>query len=179
MLCTQCKSKEAIFHYKSSVNGAVYEAHLCSDCAKKYGYSNNTAGIFSNSVFDSFSEGGLFGSLLEGMAGEQPQGNVYVKNVCPFCGMSYAQLKESGKAGCGKCYESFSHSLFPTIRKIHGNVRHVGKIPDTHNEAAKKTKEISDLKEELKLCIEKQEYEKAAELRDRIKAIESGKGDNA
>ena len=37
MLCQSCGKNEAVFHYKSSINGNVTEQHLCRDCAAALG----------------------------------------------------------------------------------------------------------------------------------------------
>lgn len=43
------------------------------------------------------------------------------------------------------------------------------------NQESNLSTKIGDLKSELEACVEKQEFEKAAELRDKIKEIESNK----
>ena len=42
MLCSNCSSKEAAFHYKYIKNGVKNEIHLCTDCAKELGYITGT-----------------------------------------------------------------------------------------------------------------------------------------
>ena len=43
MLCQSCEKKQATTHIKTIVNGELKEYRLCSDCAKKYGYTSGQA----------------------------------------------------------------------------------------------------------------------------------------
>ena len=57
---------------------------------------------------------------------------------------------------------------------IHGNARHSGSAPGKRAEQIAKQKEIDALREEQHKAVEAQDYERAAVLRDKIKALESG-----
>ena len=63
------------------------------------------------------------------------------------------------------------------IRRIHGKTRHTGKTPVAAGEEAKKERELDVLKKQLAESIASQEYEKCAELRDSIRALEEGRHD--
>ena len=60
---------------------------------------------------------------------------------------------------------------------IHGKTRHTGKTPVAAGEEAKKERELDVLKKQLAESIASQEYEKCAELRDSIRALEEGRHD--
>lgn len=169
MKCTVCNKDNAVYHYTSTVNGKSYEAHLCSECAKQHG-------LYANSFFESFDSpfesDGVFGDLFGGILGQHQISSISGK-VCDRCGMTYSTLKATGKVGCSKCYEVFKSSLLPTIHKIHGNVVHSGNTPENYKENTNSAK-LEALKKELEVCIEKQEYEKAAVIRDRIREMEGG-----
>lgn len=177
MKCMLCNTNDAVFHYKSTINGKVFETHLCSECAKQKGLYD--AGS-SNDIFSSYGElfetNGLFESFLGGILGQPHNGIQFSQNVCQKCGMTYSELMNAGKVGCSKCYEVFRRALNPSINKIHGNVQHNGKIPDVHKEQINKNKELDNLKNKLNSCIEKQDYEQAAQLRDKIKELEKEEG---
>ena len=82
----------------------------------------------------------------------------------------------SGKIGCADCYETFYDKLLPLLERLHGKTNHVGKIPNSFEEIAKEENtqnETEKLKAELDEAVKAQNYEKAAELRDRIKELES------
>ncbi len=90
----------------------------------------------------------------------------------------FEEIVKSGKIGCADCYGKFYEMLLPSIQRIHGKTQHSGKVANVidEKEAVKeKTKEeiIAELKEEMKTAIEEQNFERAAELRDEIKAKEA------
>ena len=78
-----------------------------------------------------------------------------------------------GKIGCSECYNVFSNSLGSTVKRIHGNVEHCGKVPEGKKSAVSDKKKIEALKSKLNEAIEKQEYEMAAKYRDEIREIEN------
>ena len=57
MKCQKCGANNANTHVKTVINGEIKEYDLCSECAKKMGYTN----IFGN-FEDEFSE--LLGSFF-------------------------------------------------------------------------------------------------------------------
>ncbi len=77
--------------------------------------------------------------------------------------------------GCSECYRTFNKKLLPLLRRLHGSVQHTGKAPLQKVGVGKKGKEIMELRRELQKVIEKEEYEKAAVIRDKIKKLEKKK----
>lgn len=162
MLCQVCQKKQATTHIKSVVNGEVTQYNLCADCAKKMGYGN----IFSDFNSD-------FSSLLGSIFGTGQQQVLPDGKRCPTCGSSFSDIARSGKVGCAQCYDVFYDRLLPTIRRIHGNTEHTGKSAIAADEKTKAQNELESLKQQLSAAIEAQEFEKAAQLRDKIKELES------
>lgn len=170
MMCQNCGKNPATTHIKTIVNGALTEYDLCTECAREKGYTN----FFKDMHLD-------FGSLMGGFIGSPSVQGAAVR--CPSCGASFSEISESGKVGCAECYRFFREKLMPTIHRIHGSAKHKGKIPGTAalrivEPAGKMTvlaqPEIEKRKAELKTAIEEQNFERAAELRDEIKALEKG-----
>ncbi|MBE7026736.1 MAG: hypothetical protein E7410_04140 [Ruminococcaceae bacterium] len=95
---------------------------------------------------------------------------------CPKCNMSLAQFSKSGKLGCPDCYEAFRPYLNEVLKSIHANTEHTGKISKNANEKIKLRRELENLKKELADAIEKQNFENAALLRDKIKELEAKEG---
>jgi protein arginine kinase activator len=95
---------------------------------------------------------------------------------CRICGMSYRDFARAGRLGCSRCYETFEDRLDPLLRRIHGSGRHMGKAPAKASGAARARRELEELRRQLSAAVAQEAYEKAAELRDRIKAIESKLG---
>jgi protein arginine kinase activator len=166
MLCEKCGKKQATTHIKKTVNGVHEEHHYCSECAKQ-------SGINAFPSFGSFGAGGLFGSLMGLPFGEFSSAPSSDAPRCPGCGISFAEIANSGKVGCAKCYDTFRDRLLPSVERIHGRSSHMGKTPDrTLSEEDKRKAEIKDLQDKLQKAVEAQEYEQAAKYRDEIKKME-------
>ena len=90
---------------------------------------------------------------------------------CPGCGMTYQQFRNSGKLGCPKCYDTFRAPLEKTLRQIHQNNKHTGKIPNTSAVEIKKKKKYEELKKQLSDAVKNEEYELAAKLHKELKAL--------
>lgn len=161
MLCDKCKSAPATSHIKRNINGNVEEFHLCAKCAAEEGLSGS---------FDQFGFGGMLGSFLGYPIAKSNKISVSTK-VCSFCKTDFAHIAKTGNVGCAHCYEEFKESLLPYIQRIHGKTNHTGKTPSTAGKRYKTEREISDLNEELNNAISSQEFEKAAQLRDRINEL--------
>ncbi len=179
MICQVCNKNEAKIHYKSNINGKVIEKYICSDCAEKEGISHKP--IFEPiDVIDGFfgkSTDDIFGGLFAGMMNDTGAKSVSEPAVCPVCGMRFREFLQGGKIGCGECYKVFSPSLMPTVKRIHGNVEHCGKVPENRKNEISDKKKIEELRRKLSEAIEKQEYEMAAKYRDEIKEMENRKGE--
>lgn len=159
MLCNECGKNEANVHLTHIINGKKTESHLCEECAKK-----------NQSIFNSsFSMENLFSAMLNNAF----NGASYLSSKgCSNCGMTYEQFRNVGKFGCNECIEAFKPRLIPVIKNIQGYDEHTGKIPKRACGDYKVQKDLEKLKEELKLMIEQEEYERAAELRDKIRDME-------
>jgi protein arginine kinase activator len=72
-------------------------------------------------------------------------------------------------------YTIFRKGLLPLLEKMHGNTQHVGKVPSRAGKELIKKNELMQLRSELNKAVEKEDYEKAAELRDKIYGLS---GDN-
>lgn len=157
MLCQSCEKRQATTHIKTILNGELKEFNLCPECASKLGYGS----FFGNFGFDLDK---LFGSFLE----SSERGS----KRCSFCGSSFEDIAKSGKIGCAHCYEQFYDDLLPSIRRIHGRTSHTGKLARSAGNEVRIRNEITQCRSELEKAIKTQEFEKAAELRDRIKELE-------
>ena len=173
MICEKCKKKEATIFYEETINGTKRSYSICSDCAaelEKAGEISLAHGLFSLPSFGGFHDG-LFGGLF-GNPATQPQ----ARKACPKCGATMSDLKKVGKVGCPACYSTFGEELGDTIRSIHGNVKHIGRTPARLREDREMTDRLSLLRQQLKDAVAKEDYERAATLRDEIRSLESKEG---
>lgn len=168
MLCQNCGKNEATTHIKQIINGDMAESHLCSECAAHLGYDD---------VFSDFGLGlsKFFGGFLGDMMPSLSQGNSVKR--CEKCGASFEDIAREGKVGCAECYSTFYDRLLPSIQRIHGKIKHSGKISAAapEREAVETTEEkIEKLQNQMNECVAKQEFEQAAKIRDEIKALKGG-----
>lgn len=162
MLCQNCGKKEATSHFKRIINGEKTESHLCADCAASMGY---------DTMFSSF--GLSFGDLFSSFLGDIPVSRLSSKVLrCEKCGCSFDDIAKNAMVGCADCYKTFYDKLEPTIKRIHGNTNHCGKVPQGAGEEVKTAHKITELKAQLNRAIDEQNFERAAQLRDEIKALE-------
>ena len=176
MLCTNCKKHEANYYYEQNINGKVTKVALCPECAKKYGH-------ITMKPFGAF-------DLLDGLFGFPVLTDTRERETkkCTLCASTFDDIVNNGKVGCARCYEVFSNELEPTVRRLHGDVRHVGRVPasrrhgevevDSKAETTQKAEAgeecVRELRKELSKAVKAENYEEAAKLRDRIRELESG-----
>jgi protein arginine kinase activator len=163
--CERCNKNEAKIHLIKLINGRKTETWLCEKCAKE---------LSDIPVKVSMTEGeGLpLQNILSGFF-ETLDKKKKIEIVCKNCGLTYSQFKNNGQLGCSKCYESFEDFLRPRIKRIQGDLEHIGKIPVREGNEFVQRKRIKKIKEELQKAVIKEEYERAAVLRDEIKSLES------
>jgi protein arginine kinase activator len=164
MLCQICQKRPATVHYTQIVDGKKVELYLCEQCANEN--SNKLNIMFPFNISNFFS--GLVLPENESHYITSPTED----NICKTCGMSFNDFKDEGKLGCENCYEVYKDKLTPILKRLHGSTRHTGKVPGKLYKSIKVSKEIEILKQQLDEAIRKEEYEEAAKIRDKIKAIE-------
>ena len=92
---------------------------------------------------------------------------------CGFCGLTFAQFRETGRLGCPHCYSSFENHLRGLLRRIHGGTQHVGKVYlPSDPTASERAKRLEGLRRRLQRAVESEDFERAAEIRDLIRALE-------
>lgn len=151
------------------------EMHLCEQCAKNNGDLSSNENHFS------------IHQLLTGLLNfdqpfkKQAQTNnfsAFTSPKCEKCGMTYEQFAKIGKFGCAKCYETFDVKLDPLLKRIHsGNYTHSGKVPKRGASELHIKKKIALLKETMQDYIEREEFEKAALIRDELRSLENQYGE--
>ncbi|MBP2242841.1 protein arginine kinase activator [Cytobacillus eiseniae] len=121
-------------------------------------------------------------NLLAGLLNMNPtiqkheQDSFQKENIvqCDQCSMTFQQFIKLGRFGCANCYKAFGDQLTPILRRLHsGNSSHNGKIPARIGGSLHLKKNIEQLKHQLKEIISKEEFEKAAQIRDEIRLLES------
>jgi protein arginine kinase activator len=160
-MCQACKKQVATVHLTEIIKNKKREIHLCEECAAKKGVA------FKSHQFS-------ISDLLSGLVNTEAAKEIakMSQTRCPICGMSYLDFRQSGRLGCATDYTVFREGLLPLLEKIHGATEHMGKIPQSSGETREVSRHLLELRQELKRSVEREDYERAAELRDRIRAVE-------
>jgi len=162
MLCENCNERPATFHVVEITNGEKREVHLCEECARDKKIA----------LPPSLSLNDILSSLMEAQAEKDVPELSDV--ACPDCGITYAQFKQAGRLGCPRDYALFRKGLLPFLERIHGSVQHKGKMPQQMARDTGRTAELLRLRRELNTAVEREQYEEAATLRDRINSLREG-----
>lgn len=167
MLCERCGKNEASVHLTRIINGKKEEMHLCEKCAgesSQFNIDDNNLG---------------FQSLLSGILNHNFSNNessIYAESssddfICQNCGLSYQEFTQKGLFGCEECFNDFDEKLDSLFKRIHGNIRHTGKRPVSFREKMEAESEISELNKKMQTAVKEENFEMAAEIRDKIHAI--------
>jgi protein arginine kinase activator len=181
MICESCHQNLATVHLTEIVAKQKKELHLCEDCAREKG--DVFKGNFS--VHDFL--GGLENAAKkkpgdksekkEAVAPTKAKATVSDTGPCPACGLSFPEFKASGRLGCFNDYEHFKKELLPLLEKIHGATQHTGRVPSSVGQKLETQKVLTALRKDLSLAVQREEYERAAQLRDKIKSLETPVGE--
>jgi protein arginine kinase activator len=96
---------------------------------------------------------------------------------CPRCGTSYAVFQKSLLLGCAECYQVFDEQLEPQLRKLHGSTRHAGSAsPAARSGSSARESSVTALERELMVAVSSEDFQKAAQLRDRIRHLRGKAG---
>ncbi len=95
----------------------------------------------------------------------------YTDAACPVCNTRLSEVAKTGKAGCSKCYSVFRPQFEYMLGKVHSNTKHTGKVSESAGERIQVKKELEQLGAEMQEAIAKQDFERAAQLRDHIKVL--------
>ena len=161
MLCQICEEKEATFHLKEIVKGVVRSFHVCEVCAKEKGLNES----FFLPAFP-------LSNLIAGLSEFQSKPDEKETVICPRCKLTFSDIQKKGEIGCSSCYRTFADYLTPLLGRIHSKTSHSGKIPLRGKAKDIKERQICELRKNLEEAVKKEEYEKAAQFRDKIRHLE-------
>ena len=154
MKCENCGKNEVTFVYQSNINGHVEEKHLCSECAEKLGYTQRINAHSQRMMQNFFGRGSLFGSSffndffspsLMGRMLDDPFDDFFAD--MPALSAAPARQQETKKEE--DLVEKEEQSRFSYQRQLNA------------------------LKVDMKKAVHKENFERAAELRDQIHKLEA------
>ncbi len=159
MKCENCGKNEVTFVYQSNVNGKITEKHLCQECAEKLGYTNMAVqgqrmmkNFFGNSLFgDNFFDD--FFTPIPSLMGrmnrmlEDPFDDFFID--MPALSVTPADQQETPQQQGDHLVDHEEQSRFSRMRQLNAK------------------------KMEMKKAVRKEDFERAAELRDEIRQMEA------
>lgn len=168
MNCENCKNKKATVFYADDTGR---QHSLCIDCAAPLG----KIAAYDPSIDQPHSFAPpttLFSLTKKDIPSHFATANTDGKEIlCPYCATSLKSASESGRVGCPECYAAFSDYLFPETLPYEQALG--ARMPSSYRSALDRTRSITDLRNRIKTAIECENYELAAELRDKIRKLES------
>ena len=185
MLCQICKANPATIHIQEIVNGETNTLHICAECARKRNIAEGDPGSHFHEMLERLTQAIANSADLK-LAGlfeqKQPEEEETADIQCGVCGTSWHAYQKTGKVGCAACYEEFGPRIMEVIRLNHHGSVHCGKTPPETveqwqdpavSERIGLRRELERIRKGLDESIRREEFEQAAELRDKIAAIEA------
>jgi len=186
MLCPRCNKNIATlrvtevteFHGPDHPDNEVAEEPLCEVCAQSMGLPAGASKGTSPAAPQiwkllQMAQKGLGpGAALTGKLSVARKPSIQ----CPGCGLGLEELRRQGRVGCEQCYQAFDAYLSESLERLHGASRHVGRLPGLPEGELERRQQVEGLKGELQDAVREEDYERAADLRDEIQALESGAG---
>lgn len=162
--CSRCGERDGVIDLTHVEGGEVRVDQLCAQCAAEKGIQTAAA------VADT-----PLGGLLAAIGGEAGGAAEPIEPAdgCPRCGATLQDFRETGHLGCADCYTAFAEPLRELLRRLHGSAHHTGAgylPPGAPPPAAEES--LDSLRDQLRRAVEAEAFERAAELRDRLRERE-------
>lgn len=164
MICQRCGKRPAEVQYTEMIGSQKTMQWLCSQCAREAGLlvSLNLHPLTHGSTAKLFSDGQ----------------NTQATLLCPECGTDVESLRRSGLLGCPHCYEVFRTQLEPLLRSVHHATDH--HLSDGGDDPLSRLERVLEsLRRELSESVRREEFERAASIRDEIRRYEKEKAELA
>lgn len=160
MVCEQCKERDAVVNLTKIKDNTVTHQHLCERCAAEQGVETSVAQPKTSALTDFLQ---AVNQQATAVPGDQA--------ACHFCGATARDFRQSGRVGCARCYGAFERALRELLRRLHGSHQHKGRryVPPAA-EVVEQAGQLDQLRDRLQRAVEAEQFELAAELRDRLRA---------
>jgi protein arginine kinase activator len=164
MNCEKCKTRKATLFYAD--DSGVRHA-LCASCGTAVGklgkieFEDKQAGAEYSSPPFIVPQDELSPAPLLLMTDSAPLS-------CPHCSHQFSALTDSGKVGCPYCFDAFASALPILTTEICRGAR----MPISRRLADEKKRAVAEYKSRIRIAVSEENYELAAALRDKIRALE-------
>jgi protein arginine kinase activator len=188
MICDNCGKNEVEVLLKQVVNNEVRYLNLCRACAEEMGFIPSA--IPSITISFSISEDAPKQRRARKIQSKKREAIDSIS--CPSCGIKFASFRENGLLGCPSCYEAFRFPLGAFLQKTQGAESHWVGTSGMFKDIGLLSKEITAeakavqndkfdentarLRLELDEAVAREDYERAAQLRDMLAPLVDDKG---
>ena len=163
MKCEICGARKAVIHIQQVIGKERVDLHLCEECALERGIG----GGIGESDHLELSISNMLNGLVD-IRDMKEKKNA----VCPQCGSNWDSIRKREKIGCAECYSTFSREIHFLLEKMCAQPSHKVKLPKGLKTYKTFLIDVVKLKEGLKDALKREDYEKAARIRDRIRDLE-------
>jgi protein arginine kinase activator len=178
VLCENCKEREGVFQVTTVSGGTTRKIQLCEKCAAERGVEQSPApppqiGDLLQKVQQQMSSAAAAGVVAGGVGGALGAAAARDQGRCAFCSATLGDFRATGRLGCAHCYGAFESSLRELLRRVHGSARHTGhryEAPKPDDLQRRST--VVELRDRLRKAIETEQFELAADIRDRLRVLE-------
>lgn len=171
MLCDRCHKREACVHIQEVRADGKRSLNLCASCAlAQYSDKDRKLQDFL----------GVLTAISRQLGVIDPEpGSAQPELSCSKCGKGLSALKKDWVLGCDSCVSAFREQLRQQVARlqrlslgcdesdVQDNAEDSGgdRLPSS-------SATLACLRRDLQLAVQREEYEKAACLRDRIEALQ-------
>lgn len=167
MNCERCKNKKATLFYADEGGGRHALCATCGATRDKLANSGTAPEADTAEAFIPPLSLTLKAELILPMLDNKELSD----RICKGCGTTAAALAENGLMGCPECYVTFFELLPIKDQTLSDESIDRGRMPHTVKKRIERAAELSRLSSELRSAISAEDYESAAILRDRIRAL--------
>ena len=155
MKCENCGKNEVTFIYQSNINGQFTEKHLCSECAEKLGLSRKVMRYT--------------GGLLPGLFNDDPFEEMLPVNSIIAAFRRASRMLEDP-------FDDFfadMPALGPARQETPGEEKRDDLVDREEQGRFARMRQMNALRMEMKKAVRQEDFERAAQLRDQIRALEA------
>lgn len=157
MLCEQCGTKHAEIHLVNFVNGERHVRHLCRECASEHLKVDDVTNLMKMSF------------SVEGLRGIE---EAFKEFVVPALRAAYYRQKSSQHI-CPHCGGALPDSMFAHVKEEPSD--EAPQAIHNDNQVMTAEEEMAELEKMMRAAVKAEDYEHAAELRDRIIVLKNSR----
>jgi protein arginine kinase activator len=160
MKCDICKTRDAVIFLQQVTSDSRNEIHLCLECARERGFYTDGEKIELS-----------FAALLSDLLTQK----IYAESEknCPVCGTTLSRVVKNRVLGCPECYTYFSAEIKDIQKKQGIKGVWTGTLPERLGKQKSTLGDRMLLQLKLEESLTREDYEKAAIYRDRLRLLEN------